>query len=106
MLDLIDRELFPPEGVKTSWDGTATELESILCESGKRGVARKADKLLSIFPRACGTYLGRLEKQTGRVTRLPRSGSYRKWRIECPKPEYIQEESNAVSEPIQEVCGF
>ncbi len=61
LFEVIHEELFDNDAREDTWSGTAAQLEAILTDEGARFSSR-TKKLLS-YGNACGTYLGRLEKQ-------------------------------------------
>lgn len=83
LLDLIRSELFGKveawNVAQGEWEGTAAELESLLCYK-ESSVEHEARKLLS-WQGACGTYLARLSKQWPDCFIQSRTKSSRIWVI-------------------------
>ena len=78
LLELIDRELWSGH-CRTSWVGTAGELETLLRKDGS-SVRFEVQRLLT-WGSACGAYLARLaEKQPNRVAHN-RTATARRWTI-------------------------
>lgn len=85
LLSLIDKELFHARNTKPFWEGTADELEHELTGS-QSGVRNEVAKLLS-WNNACGTYLGRLAKDTPERIQPARTATARRWTIHPPKDD-------------------
>lgn len=72
-----------PDTVKTNWTGRAVDLEKLLQESDFRF---QADRLLSRFDNAAGTYLGRAMRHfPERISREVRHGGVPYWTIKPAK---------------------
>lgn len=85
LLGFVDQVLFDsdPETARSEWTGRAFELEKKLRESE---IGMHADRLLSRFPNACGTYLGRAAKHyPERISREVRGGGVPYWTITPPQ---------------------
>jgi hypothetical protein len=81
LLDLIDT-LQPWDRVSCKWIGTAAELEAQLTDP-QSPTARKAGQLLS-WPKACGTYLGRLSHSHPDRVRRGEVIRNREWEVMAP----------------------
>ena len=81
LLALIDRVLFGGEN-RTTWDGTAADLEHQLRETAA-GCAQEAQSLFH-YPTACGVLLGKLAQNSEWRVKSRRRGDARLWRILAP----------------------
>ncbi len=83
LLDLVDRVVF--DSGTEEWRGTASELLEELCSDAR--TRWEAERLLGSWPRACSTYLSRLEKKPdARVGRV-RTNEKREWILRASSSE-------------------
>lgn len=84
LLELIDSKFFPKDGIWTTWEGKASELEAELCDKNS-SVAHEARKLL-LYNNSCGQYLKRLFNLHPDRVEEPRTlHGYTIWKIRPPK---------------------
>ena len=86
LLLLIDKEIFGPSAPDRDgleWRGTAEDLKQFLTND-VRSSRQSAQRLLSVYPTACGQYLARLKDRYPTRFRKSRKATSRDWIITPP----------------------